>query len=1208
MRIFRCFLSVLLACILFLLQFPGRAFADEETVTYTQTTELVSGEYVLVTSVGWAPSVLVSEEGEVPCLSAVQPQIEGNVVTAHNDGVLTLTVSENGVTLRDANGTYLSPAADGRNGITSGEYVWSVTLEGNAFSFHGTSGETPVVLAKNDDLGFLAYDAEMVSGSPDGYSSTFTLYRRTEALPESALPAETTGTVSFSPEGGEIDAARDVTVELFCETEGASIYYAVSTDGEQYGEYILYEGALLLTSGFETLSIKAYAQKDGYLPGAETVCVYTEQTASDWGLYFGQLHSHCDISDGIGTVQEAFAYAANVEGLDFFAVTDHSNSFDNADSGKIGSDASAVSEKWAAGKAAADAVTTAQFVGIYGYEMSWPRGMGLGHINTFNTPGFQSWQQSGFDTYASALQNYYSTLTEVPNSISQFNHPGTFYGDFRDFDFYSEAYDKVITLLEVGCGEELPAAYEYYNRALDKGWHVAPTNSQNNHNGHWGNADSGRTVVWASSLTEEGIYDALRNYRVYATEDSDLSIFYSLDGHFMGSLLETRDVGEEVHIRVDLSDPSDAVGTVEIITDGGNAIARETLDAWTGTVEFDLPADYGYYYIRVIQPDGDIAVTAPVWVDGEEDAGISVFSADTCLPVQGQTLTLTLELYNREYSDLVVERIAVAIDGETVHTATDISPLKQDAVEMISIPLTYTGLGHTEITATVTASLGGAERIYQDTLTLSFRKSDTVTDILVDGTHGVSQTFAQLAALAADNQIRVTTESNAVTAELLENSSILLVPAPEIPFEAEFLGLVAEFVEYGGSVIICGRADGEAEDFSAAEELNRLLSAIGATMRFHDDTAVDEENNGGEESQLYLANFNTGSVWCQNVTADQVYRHVSGCTIDPGSGTWLVKGYSTTHSADGDGLNGTSETVVLACEETGFGGRVFAAGSLWLSDEAVAEPQNIWKEPFANRIILKNILGDTQVQLPLSTIAEVRGGEIGQVYRIRGYVTAGTANPYNTFTDTLYIQDNTGGIAVMPFRQEGISVGTPMDIVGYLEELDGNLVLQLISWDVLDAASYRYLPLEGNWNALMDNSLHGGQLVQLEGKVVQIIRSGEKGISELILMNGNGYYATIYIEDSIFSGSTGRNTLVEEIAIGETARATGILYMRPDGVSAVRVRNCEEVVYVPPLTYFWKPAKADNPRSGDTIGRFVAAMAVSGVWLFLLKKRRVGFM
>ena len=68
---------------------------------------------------------------------------------------------------------------------------------------------------------------------------------------------------------------------------------------------------------------------------------------SQWNFYFGQFHAHTNISDGTGTVEQAFAYARAVENLDFFAVTDHSNSFDNADSGAVDKDGMSVSQEWA---------------------------------------------------------------------------------------------------------------------------------------------------------------------------------------------------------------------------------------------------------------------------------------------------------------------------------------------------------------------------------------------------------------------------------------------------------------------------------------------------------------------------------------------------------------------------------------------------------------------------------------------------------------------------------------------------------------------------------------------------------------------------------------------------------------------------------------------------------------------------------------------
>src|SRR5699024_3112979 len=199
-------------------------------------------------------------------------------------------------------------------------------------------------------------------------------------------------------------------------------------------------------------------------------------------------------------------------------------------------------------------------------------------------------------------QNYYDKLVEVESSLSQFNHPGTTFGDFQDFAFYDPVIDQRITLIEVGNGEGAIGSsgyfpsYEYYTRALDKGWHVAPTNNQDNHKGNWGDSNTARSVVLASDLTEQGIYDAIANYRVYATEDNDLSILYSLNGNAMGSILPQQEQG--VTIQAQISDPTDSGDAkVEVIVNGGLVAASKTLSGCNGTVTFTFDSnDYSYYY------------------------------------------------------------------------------------------------------------------------------------------------------------------------------------------------------------------------------------------------------------------------------------------------------------------------------------------------------------------------------------------------------------------------------------------------------------------------------------------------------------------------------------------------------------------------------------------------------------------------------------
>ena len=206
--------------------------------------------------------------------------------------------------------------------------------------------------------------------------------------------------------------------------------------------------------------LRAYSIAGGCEPGEVTRVIFTEEFDLDWNLYFGQLHAHTDISDGAGSVEEAFQYASQVDGLDFFAVTDHSDSFDNADMGAIDADGADISADWAAGKQAAASVTNGDFVGLFGFEMTWPEDKQLGHISTFNTPGWQTRDQEAFTNVTAALENYYKALTAVPGSVSQFNHPDTVHGDFERFDHYSPQYDAAVSLLEVA-GEDGVVDCEY---------------------------------------------------------------------------------------------------------------------------------------------------------------------------------------------------------------------------------------------------------------------------------------------------------------------------------------------------------------------------------------------------------------------------------------------------------------------------------------------------------------------------------------------------------------------------------------------------------------------------------------------------------------------------------------------------------------------------------------------------------------------------
>lgn len=1202
----RGLLSVVLAAALFsLFRLPAGAATVYQEITGME--ELTSGQYVLVTPLGDAPGILLGEDFVI---SATKPTFTGDTVAAGAEW--NLTVTENGVILTDAHGVSAAPLEGDRNGIAAGTYEWQVLWDGEYFSFHGCNGSEPVTLVSDTLLenDFLACRDVDIEEAPDSYVSIFMLYRRMEVqddpepeeLEEPGEVVETSPSVTVLPEGGTIRAGEEIT--LTCEDESADIYYAVSADGVNYQPDALYAGPICFEKDFGTAYLKTYSIAGGCEPGEVTRVIFTEEFDLDWNLYFGQLHAHTDISNGAGSVEEAFQYASQVDGLDFFAVTDHSDSFDNADMGAIDADGADISADWADGKQAAASVTNGDFVGLFGFEMTWPEDKQLGHISTFNTPGWQTRDQADFENVPTALENYYKALASVPGSVSQFNHPDTVHGDFERFDHYSPQYDAVVSLLEVA-GEDGVVDCEYYDLALDKGWHVAPTNNQNNHDGQWGDASGARTVVLAKSLTEEALYAAMKDRRVYATQDSDLAIFYELNGTVMGSIIPK---SEEAEITVFLSDPTDeAIGNVEVVTDGGEVIDSAYVETPSQVLELSASCGHSYYYLRITQPDGDVAVTAPVWMDGYDDIGIESFTSDTLTPARDEEIGLTVTLFNDEPMDFAVKSLSLYVDETLVSTVSDLGEVAGMSTLDYTFSYAHPELGVTEFRVEAVGSVNGEKRTYEKTLSLSFHVPEQVKRIAVDASHGNSgvDKLNRLKAIAAKVNIAV----DILDGELPENSDLLLITAPAEAFDEEFVENVRSFAENGGTVILCGQSDMGDRNLHASGELNRLLEAMGATVRLNDDTAWDEESGGDTPDAVSSDVFNPGGDLTKSLKPEQTYTQRAGCTVNPGIGTWLVKGRSTTHGvdADGDGQDTGENAVLLACEELANGGKVYVSGGLFLSDDAMKEPDNIWKPVSGNQGIVEALLKIERVACPeLVTIGEMRSGKAGEIYHIRGWATSGTSHPGNTFSKTIYLQDDTGGVALVPFtkKEKDIKVGTPIEVVGRKEIRGGNVVLKIIDYDKkLDEPLYNYTPETTSNKDAMDYDTNGGRLMQVEGKVTKVTYTDDrKVVSRITLKDGDGDFAEILIENGIVSGATEKNDLASQVKKGRTVRAIGILHLDSDGTPVLRVRNCDEVVYVPPVPVSLGSRR--NPRTGDLIWIAVGVMVLSGIGLAVLLRKR----
>ena len=698
--------------------------------------------------------------------------------------------------------------------------------------------------------------------------------------------------------------------------------------------------------------------------------------------YFGQLHSHTQYSDGSGSLDTALDYVKNLPesaNIQFVAFTDHSNYFDttsaaNPEGALYNMDlATAYSQqRWKEYKDKIADFNSANtgVIAIGGFEMTWSGGPG--HINTFNTAGIVSRNNKTLNNKTSdaGMKAYYALLSQSEgiDSISQFNHPGTTFGTFSDFSYWDGVIDSRIYMVEVGNGEGQIGAggyypsYEYYIMALDKGWHVAPTNNQDNHKGKWGNANDARDVIITDNFSEEGIYEAIRERRMYSTEDKNLELGYTVNGNMMGSTLST--VPEALDIEVSVADPdkTDSISKVEIVANSGKIVYTwdDPAELTAGLLTAQLAPSYSYYFVRVTEADGDLAVTAPVWVGEMLKLGVSSFVCGTSTPVTGEELTLTTTMFNSETTDATVKALSYTIGGVSI--GVDQTGYTVAAGSTLEIPFKWTPDKARVTTVTVTAVVeqGGNEYTFTKTLELDVQDADKLVYIGIDASHyneyvagNYKDSMGNFGNLAAQYSVRtVTLGTSADLIAACGNSKykaiILTAPSrrleaaqadPRVYSDAE-LAAIKAFNASGGTVILAGWSDNY-ENYDViknnpaikhmAETQNEVLAALGSSLRISDDATYDDVRSaadGVDKWRLYFSDYNNdnpltgGVIYDADHPYDKLYTerfsHYGGASIYavdasgnatstlPSTVSPVVYGHATTYSidVDGDGLGG----------------------------------------------------------------------------------------------------------------------------------------------------------------------------------------------------------------------------------------------------------------------------------------------------------------
>ncbi len=395
---------------------------------------------------------------------------------------------------------------------------------------------------------------------------------------------------------------------------------------------------------------------------------YTGPKLAQLQHYEGMTHEHSSYSDGHPNFIPADYFRIGKEnGYDFTAGAEHSDSLDAGNFVTLHAycdptndrfDPQSVEycflnptgdklQKWLAYGEQATAATDAGYLAIRGFE--WTSDV-FGHINVYFSQNFTNAKTDG--GYALTMETFWDWFTRDPDTpgltgslsspvplgggadgLAHFNHPhdkclteddptGLTAGwcDWNAYELVPEAEPRMFGMELYNDSNRGDRYLSYYADALDKGWHLSPVGSEDEHFAEYAVEHRPKTVTLATELSEAGFREAWLARRTYALSPgrhlrAELRVGPDAP---MGARLTCGAGSVPLQVAVADLDGRPFAGSYNLFTNGGELLASET----GSRAEFMLPVAMQterWYFVRVDDLDGEsVAYLAPVWIQGKE--------------------------------------------------------------------------------------------------------------------------------------------------------------------------------------------------------------------------------------------------------------------------------------------------------------------------------------------------------------------------------------------------------------------------------------------------------------------------------------------------------------------------------------------------------------------------------------------------------------
>jgi len=299
----------------------------------------------------------------------------------------------------------------------------------------------------------------------------------------------------------------------------------------------------------------------------------------DLKVYYGDIHNHCGISYGHGTLEDAFANACLQ--LDFCSVTGHGYWPDMPRDEERLKDIveyhengfAKLRDKWEYVKEVTGANNNDdEFVTFLSYEWHCMRS-GDHTIIYKGSEGDIIPAPTLVDLKKALEERQHNGIDAIvmPHHIS---YP-TGYRGINWADFTSDFSPVVETISMHGCSESDDAPYPPLHtmgprdhnstaqHGLSLGHIFGFVGNTDHHSAHPGSYGCGRMGVWAKSLTREGIWEAIKARRTYALTGDKIELQFSVNGRAMGSVIPEHTVERNIEVSVVGGGPIDYVELVK---------------------------------------------------------------------------------------------------------------------------------------------------------------------------------------------------------------------------------------------------------------------------------------------------------------------------------------------------------------------------------------------------------------------------------------------------------------------------------------------------------------------------------------------------------------------------------------------------------------------------------------------------------------------